>query len=223
MEEKDIMTAIEERHSVRSYTEAKIPQDIRDELQRTIDECNSEGGLHIQAAYDSPGVFEGFLARSFSGVTDYIALIGKKGDGLDERIGYYGAEVMLRAQQLGLNTCWVVMTYSKKKVKCEIADGEKMAGILALGYGTEQGTAHKSKPAEELGRCDGEWPGWFRKGIEAAMLAPTAMNKQKFRFELQADGKVKAVDLGGSYSAMGVGIAKRFFEIGAGKENFQWA
>lgn len=223
MEETDIETAMRNRHSVRSYKDTKIPQDIRDELQKTIDECNAEGKLHIQAEYDSPGVFEGFLARSFSGVSNYIALIGKKGDDLDERIGYYGAEVMLRAQQLGLNTCWVVMTYSKKKVKSEIADGEKMAGILSLGYGTEQGTAHQSKPVEELGKCDGEWPEWFRKGVEAAMLAPTAMNKQKFRFELQKDGAVKAEDLGGSYSAMGLGIARRYFELGAGKENVRWA
>lgn len=223
MEEKDIMAAVRDRHSVRSYTDKRIPDEIRAELQKTIDRCNTEGGLHIQMRNDAPGVFDGLMARSFSGVSDYIALIGKKTDDLEEKAGYYGADVMLRAQQLGLNTCWVVLTYSKRKVDCEIADDEKMVGILSLGYGKDQGVAHKSKAADELGKCEGEWPEWFRNGIEAAMLAPTAMNKQKFRFELQADGRVKAVDLGGSYSAMGLGIAKRFFEIGAGKESFQWA
>lgn len=222
MEEMDIMAAMAERNSVRSYSDKTIPEDVRKELNALIDECNKEGGLHIQMENDAPGVFDGFLARSFSGVSDYIALIGKKSEDLDLKIGYYGEKIALRAQQLGLNTCWVALTYSKKKMRCTIQGDEKVVCVLALGYGTTQGTKHTSKPAEELGRCDGEWPSWFRKGIEASMLAPTAMNKQKFRFIL-TDGKVKAEDLGGSYSKVSLGIAKLHFELGAGKDNFQWA
>lgn len=223
IDELSIQDAIRTRHSVRSFTGARISDAIRAELSDTIAICNTEGDLHIQMVNDSPEAFEGFMARGFTGVNDYIALIGKKTDDLDERIGYYGAEVMLRAQQLGLNTCWVVLTYSKRKVACGIGKDEKLAGVLALGYGTNQGIPHTSKPAEELGVCEGEWPRWFRDGIEAAMLAPTAMNKQKFRFTLEPDGRVRAESLGGSYSSMGLGIAKLFFETGAGKNAFRWA
>ena len=44
------------------------------------------------------------LYTSFSGVKNYIALIGKKSPNLEEACGYYGEKIVLRAQQLGLNT-----------------------------------------------------------------------------------------------------------------------
>lgn len=53
----------------------------------------------------------------FSNVRNYVALIGKKDAALDEKIGYYGEKIALRAQQLGLNTCWVALTFSKGKSK----------------------------------------------------------------------------------------------------------
>ena len=131
--------------------------------------------------------------------------------------------MVLRAQQLGLRTCWVGLSYSKKKCKAEVADDEKLACMLAIGYGADDGTAHKSRPTDVLGRCEGEAPEWFAKGIEAVMLAPSAMNRQRFRFILQNDGRVRAETSKGAYSDVDLGIAKLHFEIGAGKENFEWA
>jgi hypothetical protein len=72
-------------------------------------------------------------------------------------------------------------------------------------------------------------PDWFRGGVEAALLAPTAVNQQKFSFEFlpAEDGQLprvlakKGFSLIG-YTHMDLGIAKYHFEIGAGKENFQW-
>jgi hypothetical protein len=34
-------------------------------------------------------------------------LIRKKSDDLDEKVGYWGEQLVLLAQTLGLNTCWV--------------------------------------------------------------------------------------------------------------------
>ena len=88
----------------------------------------------------------------FSGVQNYIALIGKKNADLEEKLGYYGERLALFAQTLGLNTCWVALTFGKGAVKnrCTIAPGEKLVCVLALGKGTTQGIAHKSKPLEEI-------------------------------------------------------------------------
>ncbi len=124
---------------------------------------------------------------------------------------------------LGLNTCWVAMTMSKGIVKknCNIANGEKLVCVLSLGYGLAQGVPHKSKTIDEL--CDApNKPDWFASGMNAAILAPTAMNQQKFIFTLDGD-KVSAKSKGGFYSKVDLGIVKYHFEIGAGKENFNWA
>ena len=74
---------------------------------------------------------------------------------------------------------------------------------------------------EEVIQLDEPAPEWFQKGVEAALLAPTAMNQQKFLFRL--DKNMVSVKAGfGLYTKIDMGIVKYHFEIGAGKENFQW-
>lgn len=219
-----IMEAMEARHSVRGYLDREIEPEAVEEISREIRQCNREGGLHIQLVTGEPDAFAGFMAHygKFSNVKNYIALIGPKGPDLEEKVGYYGQRLVLKAQMLGLNTCWVAMTMKKGVVKanCRIEKGEKLVCVLALGYGVSQGTPHKSKPMESLGG-EGEKPDWFLRGMEAAMLAPTAMNQQKFRLSLEGR-KVTAVSTGGFYSKVDLGIVKYHFEMGAGKENFTW-
>jgi len=218
-----IMEAMQNRHSVRNYTEREIEADALAALQAEIKACNTEGGLNIQLVTNEPDAFGGFMARygKFSGVRNYIALIGKKGSGLDEKIGYYGERIALKAGQLGLNTCWVAMTFSKGKCGAKIGAGEKLVCVLSLGYGATQGVPHKNKPMESLCKTSVSMPDWFRSGMEAALLAPTATNQQKFLLTLSED-KVKAEATGGFYSKVDLGIVKYHFEIGAGAENFKW-
>lgn len=157
----------------------------------------------------------------FSGVENYIALIGKKGPDLEEKCGYYGEQLVLLAQQLGLNTCWVAMTFSKIKSAYTINSGEKLCLVISLGYGLSQGLPHKSKPMDALCTVNGEAPEWFKNGMKAAMLAPTAMNQQKFKLSLSGN-TVSAKAGMAFYSKVDIGIVKCHFEIGAGKENFKW-
>jgi len=215
------MEAIQARHSVRSYTEQKIPADIVSRLKEEIDDCNRESGLRIRLVTDEPRAFDGMMAHygKFTGVRNYIALVGTKSDRLEERIGYYGERIALFAQTLGLNTCWVAMSFSKGTVKkrCAVAGDEKLACVLALGYGATQGIAHKSKPMEALCRTDGAMPDWFRAGMEAAMLAPTAVDQQKFLITLSGD-RAEARSLGGFYSLIDLGIVRYHFEAGSGRK-----
>lgn len=150
-------------------------------LKEEIDACNRESGLHIQLVTEEPRAFDGFMAHygEFSGVRNYIAMIGKKGPTLEESCGYYGERLVLLAQQLGLNTCWVAMTYSKIKTAFVLNSGEKLCIVIALGYGATQGVPHKSKTIQEVVKAEGALPDWFQAGVEAALLAPTAMNQQK--------------------------------------------
>ena len=219
----NLTEAMNERHSVRQYYNKPIEADILSELQTEITAYNKESGMHIQLIANEPKAFDGFMAHygKFSGVTNYIAIIGKKSADLDEKAGYYGERLVLKAQQLGLNTCWVAMTYSKVKTAYSIAPGEKLCIVISLGYGKNQGVPHKSKSFDAVTQVDGPVPDWFRKGIEAALLAPTAMNQQKFKFYLDGD-TVSAKAGMGFYSKIDLGIVKYHFEIGAGKENFHW-
>lgn len=217
------MEAIKARHSVRQYTDQPLNTETISALQAEIDECNKLSGLHIQIVINEPKAFDGFMAHygKFSGVTNYIALIGKKNSTLDEQCGYYGERLVLKAQQLGLNTCWVAMTYSKIRTAFTVLKGEKLCVVIALGYGKTQGVPHKSKSASEVSKTNGQQPEWFQNGITAALLAPTALNQQKFCFTLNGN-KVSAKAGTGFYTKLDLGIVKYHFELGAGTENFEW-
>lgn len=215
--------AIYDRHSVRQYQNQPLSKEVIHALRSEIDACNQESGLHIQLVTNEPKAFDSFMAHygKFKGVTNYLALIGKKESSLEEKCGYYGEKLVLFVQELGLNTCWVAMTYSKIKTAFQVEKGEKLCIVIALGYGETQGLPHKSKSMEEVIQLDRPAPEWFRKGVEAALLAPTAMNQQKFLFRL--DKNRVSVKAGfGFYTKIDMGIVKYHFEIGAGKEHFQW-
>lgn len=214
----EIMEIMEQRHSVRSYTEQPIEHEKRLILDDLIQKINQKAHLHIQMIYDDPKCFDSFRAHygKFDGVRNYIALVGKKSPELEETLGYYGEELVLKAQELGLNTCWVALTHGKSKA---IVDkGEKLVCLISIGYGKTQGIEHKNKPLQELCNYSEEMPKWFLDGMKAAMLAPTAMNQQKFHFELQPDGEVKARCGKGFYTRLDLGIVIYHFEVVTNKK-----
>lgn len=218
-----ITEAMNTRHSVRQYTDKALGEGVVLALKEEIDACNRESGLHIQLVTNEPKAFDGFMAHygKFSGVTNYIAMIGKKGPTLEETCGYYGERLVLFAQQLGLNTCWVAMTYSKIKTAFVLNSGEKLCIVIALGYGATQGVPHKSKTIQDVVKAEEPLPGWFQDGVKAALLAPTAMNQQKFTFSL-ADNRVSVKAGMGFYAKIDLGIVKYHFEIGAGETGWTW-
>lgn len=225
-----LLEAIQARHSVRRYIDKPIEDNLIGILQEKVYEVNAKGCLHIQLVTNEPKAFRGKMAYgTFSGVSNYFAMVGRKADDLSERIGYYGEQLVLLAQTLGLNTCWVGLTYNNIKEAYEIDEDEKLYCLVALGYGDDPGRNVKHKSVSDVSNASDITPLWFRKGIEAALLAPTAVNQQKFRFEYvspHGDGvhKVKA-ERGFSligYTKIDLGIAKYHFEIGAGKKNFEW-
>ena len=226
-----IQEAIEARHSVRAYKDQPLTEEVVNVLNEKIAELNKLGNLHIQLIQNEPKAFQGKLAKygKFSGVRNYLVMAGKKADDLNERIGYYGEQLVLMAQTLGLNTCWVGLSYSKVPGTYVLEDGEKIACYIALGYGENQGVGHKVKTVEQVSNASDVTPSWFKKGVEAALLAPTAVNQQKFSFELvdRKNGRPQVIAKKGfsmiGYSQLDLGIVKCHFEIGAGKENFEWA
>lgn len=225
-----IEEAIRDRHSVRKYIDKPLSPEQIDILQNKIAEVNNESGLHVQLVVNEPKAFCGRMAYgNFRGVSNYFAMIGNKSDDTKELIGYYGEHLVLLAQTLGLNTCWVALTYNKVSGAYDVADGEKVYCLIALGYGDEPGRKLKRKSVSQVSNADDSTPEWFMRGVEAALLAPTAVNQQKFRFDYVAPGTdgIHHVRASRGFSLIGytkidLGIAKCNFEIGAGKENFEW-
>lgn len=225
-----LQEAIQARHSVRAYKEQPLAEEVVKVLEEQIAILNKEGNLHIQLIRNEPKAFQGTLAKygRFRNVSNYIIMAGKKADDLDERVGYYGEHLVLLAQMLGLNTCWVGLSYSKVPGTYVLDDGEKIACYIALGYGETMGVCHKIKRVEQVSNAMDITPSWFKKGVEAALLAPTAVNQQKFSFEYvgMENNRHKVHAKKGfsiiGYTQMDLGIAKFHFEVGAGKENFYW-
>ena len=224
-----LQEAITARHSVRKYIDKEIPVDIVTALQDKIAEYNKVGNLNIQLVLNETRAFTGMLSYgSFSGVRNYFVMVGKKGADLDERVGYYGEQLVLLAQTLGLNTCWVGLSYRKVPEAYNVGKDEKLACMIALGYGETQGVSHKIKTIEQVSNASDLTPAWFKRGVEAALLAPTAVNQQKFSFEyvgMSNNRHLVRAKKGFSmigYTQMDLGIAKYHFEIGAGEVNFDW-
>ena len=226
-----LQEAIQARHSVRAYTGRPLTDEDAQALQEKIDELNRMGQLHIQLIRNEPKAFLGPFAKygKFRNVTDYLVMAGVKADDLDERIGYYGEQLVLFAQTIGLNTCWVGLSYTKIPDTYVLNEGEVIQAYISIGYGETQGVSHKIKRIDQVSNVSPQTPDWFRRGVEAALLAPTAINQQKFSFEYvgNTDGlpqvrAKKGFSLVG-YTHMDLGIAKYHFEIGAGRENFRWA
>lgn len=207
---------MKQRHSVRQYTDQKIPMEIQEKLKAEVERLNTEGGLHMQLFFDEPVCFDSRMAHygKFTNVKNYLSIVGKKEPKLEEKTGYYGEKVVLLAQSLGINSCWVGMTHGKSDAI--INKDEKQVIVVSLGYGENQGVAHKSKPMDKLCSVTGDVPTWFHTGMEAAMLSPTAVNQQKFL--ISYDGKKLSAKVNGRgfFSKVDLGIVKCDFELASG-------
>jgi len=219
--------AIIARHSVRQYLDKPIEAEKIQQLQTLIDSCNVSGKVHLQLVIDEPKAFTSGLATygKFQNIKNYIAVVAPKGKAGDEAGGYYGEHVVLFAQTLGLNTVWVGLTFKNVKQAYTVEAGEELKAVIAVGYGATQGNPHPQKKTfADVAKATEPVPAWFRQGIDAALLAPTALNQQKFEFILHPDNTVEARALFAlnSYAHIDLGIVKHHFELAAGKENFDW-
>ena len=222
----DIKEAIKARHSVRKYSNKPIEADKVSAFNTAVECINAQAGLNVQLVLEEPRAFSSGMWKygQFAGVRNYLVMAGPKGREAEEKIGYYGEELVILAQMLGLNTCWVGLTYKKIPGTFTLRDGDIVHCVISLGYGLEQGIQHPQKPAESFYESVVNPPEWFLNGLEAALLAPTAVNQQKFKFILRDGNKVETKTLFSpwGYTVIDIGIAKYHFEIGAGKENFEW-
>lgn len=216
-----IQEAMSARHMVRKYLDKPLPADVVEQLHARIRANNEKYGLGMKLVTNEDKAIWSFMKLFFArNVNNYLVLSAPDRPGVSETLGYCGIDVALYAQTLGLNSWWVGGTYSKRATG-QAAMDSVVTGVIVLGYGAIQGVPHKSKTAVEVSSYEGETPQWFTAGVQAALLAPTAMNKQAFMIRGR-DGKVTVTCSNGRYTETDLGIVKYHFEVGAGRENFTW-
>lgn len=213
-----IREAIDARHSVRQYTKRPIDGVILEALEEEIRLCCEKSGLSIRLFLNEPNAVKGLWASygAFENADNYIALAGPDTDNLLPLCGYWGERLVLFAETLGLSTCWIAGSYKKGRVKKLLNGGETLAAIISIGYAAKPGKPHRSKTYAQVTQTEGDEPDWFKAGVEAALLAPTAINQQRFRFTYR-NGEATLKALSGPYSLIDVGIVQYHFEIGAGR------
>lgn len=219
---------IRERHSVREYDGKPLSRAEFDALGAVVEECARESGLDIQLVGDNPEVFN-VIARFglIRGCRTHVAFVvddAKAGDvAADEVIGYWGQKIVLAAQDMGFNTCWCALC-SRKKSRAVVAPGKKIRLVIAVGHGKTQGFSRKTKSVEALSSVEcAKAPAWFAAAMEAAQLAPTAMNNQNFKITLLSDGKTVRIDAPQSgLNVIDEGIVRCNFEIAANEAGADW-
>lgn len=244
---------IRERHSVREYDGKPLARAEFDALGAVVEECARESGLDIQLAGDNPEVFnviarfglirgcrthvafvvdDGNARGATSGANaaangateaDCVEMRGARRTAVDEAIGYWGQKIVLAAQDMGLNTCWCALC-SRKKSHAVVVPGKKIRLVIAVGHGKTQGFSRKTKSVEALSSVEcAKEPAWFAEAMEAAQLAPTAMNNQNFKITLLSDGKTVRIDAPQSgLNVIDEGIVRCNFEIAANEAGADW-
>lgn len=215
---------IEKRHTVRKYLDKPLDADLVSLLNARIEQNNKLYDLTFKlVTNESDGISSLAKIMSNNTVQNYIILAGKDSLDLNENIGYCGADLILYAQNLGLNTWWCGGMFNGKNALKHLDDKNvRVNGVIAIGYGKTQGVPHKSKTADQVSHYKGETPDWFKSGIQALLLAPSALNRQPYIVN-GGGNKVSFKVKSGPLSQVDLGIGKYFFELGAGKSNFEWS
>ena len=171
----DYLKLMQERHSVRKYLPKPIEKEKAAELDAYIAELNEKYDMSLRLV-QGEDVFDHLILGygAIKGCDNYIFVSGKDDENLDERAGYVGELVVLKAQDMGLNTCWVGGFFKKKRVTETPPKGHRFVLVIAIGYGENQGSPAKTKTFDEVSFTK-DAPDWFRVGIEAVLLSPSAV------------------------------------------------
>lgn len=227
------------RHSRRSYDGTTIAEETMAALDDFCRHFLPAPVARAQLIRSAPAdIFTGIVGGygRVTGAPSAVAFTGTKGaPGVEMAVGYTGEAFVLEATRLGLGTCWIGGFFKPGRVTgiLEMAGGEQVFAVSPVGTPSEAltgfekvvktvkttGGATPRKPAEEIAPGCHSWVPWARAGVDAARIAPSAANRQPWRFRYE-DGRV-VVSFDGQEIAQKVskkvdcGIAMLHFELGA--------
>jgi hypothetical protein len=179
-------------------------------------------------------IFTGLVGHygRVNGAPYYVALIGDIGSpNVQEAVGYMGEGIILEATALGLGTCWVGGFFRPENVRkhLRVDENEKVLAVTPVGYPVEKKDfseklisgfvrSRQRRPLEEIVSGPISAP-WLINALEASRLAPSAANRQPWRFRVEE--KAICISEGGSKKfspiskRLDCGIAMLHFDLGA--------
>jgi len=207
--------AADGRRSRRRFDQKPLKKKHLERLEAVCADFRPFESARVVLVAESPeGVFRGALGPygKIRGAPAFMAFIGStRSPIVQEQIGYVGEGIVLEAEALHVNTCWVSGTFRRDATTAllDIDEGEAVLAVTPVGYATPRlsfeeklltgfGRTHKRKPLSDLviGLEQEEWPQWIRAALECARLAPSAVNRQPWRFHVEPDSITVAVDSG---------------------------
>ena len=199
---KEWREAISKRRSRRQFNDEAINNDIINQLTDFQDTLNEYvDGAKVLFVNEVPDkIFKGAVGSygKIKNAPAYVAFAGNMKDpNVQEKVGYLGECFILEATARGLATCWVGGFFREQTVNrhLNIAGEEKVLAVSPVGYTREDysfeekmmsgfAKSHKRLDLEKL--CPNNdiesFPSWLRSALEAARLAPSAVNRQPWRF-----------------------------------------
>ncbi len=190
------------RHSHRRFSGEVPKDDVTARIEKVCNEFRPFQGARAVLVRDSgKDVFKGAVSEFFYKVKEtpyYITFIGDmNAPNIQAITGYLGEGVILEATALGLNTCWVGGFYRPENVlkHINLEDGEGVLGITPIGYSRDENDRvgkstkqYRRKNLDNLvlsGEIDSKK--WIRTALETVRVAPSAANRQPWRFEICDD------------------------------------
>lgn len=205
--------AIPKRRSRRSFETKPVEQTLLSHINKVCEEFRPFSEARAVLVTHSPDkVFKGAIGHygKIKGAPAFVAFIGNMDSPyVQEKVGYTGEGIVLEAEALGLATCWVGALFRPDVAASfvDISKGEKVIAVTPIGYARKDwsfeekvmtgfGRRHRRKPLSELvtGLKETEWSTWIRMALEAARLAPSALNRQPWRFYVEKDSITISVD-----------------------------
>lgn len=206
-------TAIEKRRSRRQFVPRSLEPELQERMGVVCEKFRPFPETRAVLVNQSPDrVFKGLLGHygKIKGATAFIAFIGNMDSPtVQEKLGYMGEGIILEATSLGLSTCWVGGFFKPEVVTplAGVVKNEKVLAVTPIGYPREDwsleeklmtgfGRNHQRKPLPDLivGALNPQCPPWIKTALEAARLAPSAVNRQPWRFTVSADSITVSVD-----------------------------
>ena len=216
--------AIKTRRSRRTFNNIPVSPDSLSRLNMACTEFKPFPHARVVLVNESPKrLFKGVIGPygKIRGAPAFVAFIGNMNNpNVQESVGYLGEGIILEAEAMHLATCWVG-GFFRQEVVTEIIDineSEKVLAITPVGYAVEHysmeerlmtgfGWTHRRKHISSMvtGLKETDWSEWINAALGAARLAPSATNRQPWRFGVESDSITVSVNQPG----MEFNVAKR--------------
>lgn len=138
---------------------------------------------------------------------NYVVILSDNKSGYIENSGYMGERLILKARDLGIDSCWVTINDGDAiKEKLNITSDKEVTAIIALGYEDNKYTKNKSG-AERLSVEEivymNDWGNnasvveleerCLLEAFSYARMAPSTLNRQPWRFIIDGEKIILAV------------------------------